>query len=293
MTIKTELTGVMLAALLLTGSCFAQSPQKRPVTSFRDCAECPDMVVIPAGSFMMGDAGSKGEGPRHHVTIGYRFAVAKYPVTRDEYGRFVVESGYSAGDKWTKPPFPQTGNDPVVFVSWDDAKAYVKWLSVKTRHQYRLLSEAEYEYAERAGTTTKYWWGDHVREFSGIAGCVMSFTTGTATRLGKRDEDVCAHVNINYCCNGSRARAGSYPANGFGLYDMVGNVDEWVEDCWHGSYEGAPRDGSAWTSGDCDSRVLRGGAYDNSPAELRSTYRYYWFPYNRLSFFGFRVARTL
>jgi len=137
----------------------------RRSATFRDCAECPEMVVMPTGSFVMGFSLSEpqrdpNESPQHPVTINYGFAVGKYPTTRYEYGRFVAESGFSANHEWQNPGFPQTASHPVVNVSWSDAKAYAKWLSRKTGHQYRLLSEAEYEYAMRAGTTTRYWWGN-------------------------------------------------------------------------------------------------------------------------------------
>lgn len=246
----------------------------------------------------MGDAAAKNEEPPHKVTIVRPLAVSKFPITRDQYRRFVAESGYSASDKWRTLPFDQSGNDPVASVSWNDAQAYVTWLSEKTHRQYRLLSETEYEYAERAGTTTKYWWGTDPGETPGMA--VRSLVNGTTTLYSttlysSRTHAVigCPHLNSANCYNSGTVKAGSYPPNAFGLFDMAGNVDEWVEDCWHGSYEGAPGDGSAWTSGDCDSRVLRGGSYDNATAEIGSAYRSYWFPYCRLSTFGFRVARSL
>lgn len=294
---KTKLGGLALA-ILVAVTCSAQTYQKKSPAPFRDCTDCPEMVVVPPGSFTMGDAGVKGAAPPHRVAIVHPFAVSKFPITREEYQRFVAERGYSGGQKWQNPPFHQTSNDPVAFVSWNNAQAYVRWLSEKTHHPYRLLSEAEYEYAERAGTASRYWWGDDPGESPGIA--VRSLVPGTtdlySTTLysGLTHKVIgCPHLNSNDCSHGGTVKVGSYPPNAFGLYDMGGNVDEWVEDCWHDSYQGAPTDGSAWTSPGCDSRVLRGGSYSNRTAEIGSAYRYYWFPYGDLSTFGFRVAKTL
>ncbi len=241
-------------------------------TTFRDCADCPQMVVVPAGSFTMGSSSSEpgrldNEGPQHEVTIGYAFAAGRYPVTRDEYARFVAETGRHSNE-WQKPGFPQSGRDPVVNVSWDDAKAYVGWLSEKAGHTYRLLSEAEYEYAERAGTSTAYWWGDS-------------------------DADLCRYANGLPCNHDGTVPVGSYPANAFGLYDMAGNVWEWTEDCWNDRYAGAPDDGTPWTTGDCGRRVLRGGSWNVSPGDFWSAARYRDVTGYHVNFSGFRVARTL
>ncbi len=245
--------------------------------TFRDCEYCPEMVVVPAGSFTMGapssEPGRDSDEAQHHVTIAHDFAVGRYPVTRDEYGQFAAETS-RASNNWQNPVFAQTGRDPVVNVSWDDAKAYVAWLSEKTGHSYRLLSEAEYEYAERAGTSTAYWWGDNA-------------------------DELCRYANGGPCNHHGTVPVGSYPANAFGLYDMAGNVWEWTEDCWNGSYAGAPDDGTAWTTGDCGQRVLRGGSLDHDARYLRSANRDgldtglrsndYILTYG----LGFRVARTL
>jgi formylglycine-generating enzyme required for sulfatase activity len=240
--------------------------------TFRDCDECPEMVVVPAGSFTMGSPSSEAgrydqEGPQHHVTIGYSFAVGKYPVTRDEYARFVEATGHSNED-WRNPSFPQTGRDPVVNVNWDDAKAYVGWLGEKAGHTYRLVSEAEYEYAERAGTSTAYWWGDS-------------------------DADLCRYANGGPCNHDGTVPVGSYPANAFGLYDMAGNVWEWTEDCWNRGYADAPDNGAAWMTGDCGLRVQRGGSWLNLPRSLRSAYHGGVNSFYRVNGIGFRVARTL
>jgi formylglycine-generating enzyme required for sulfatase activity len=235
-------------------------------TAFRDCDECPIMVVILAGRFTMGD--SVYGNPEHPVTIGSPFAVAKDMITRDEYKYFLAENGVSLDISLHETSPRENGNNPVVNVSWEDAHAYVKWLSVKAHHQYRVLSESEYEYAERAGTTTSYWWG-----FS--------------------SQFVCWYANFHECSSGTTA-VGSYRPNAFGLDDMAGNAFEWVDDCWHPSYDGAPSDGSPWTTAGCSSRVMRGGAWFMIDVTLlRSSYRNLSNSSNRSDVIGFRVARDL
>lgn len=245
---------------------------------FQDCAECPKMVVVPAGNFMMGSPANErsrdhDEGPQHRVTISHPFAVGKFEVTFSEWDACVAGGGCSdkPGDEgWGR------GRRPVINVSWDDAKAYVSWLSGKTGEAYRLLSEAEWEYAARAGTTTP-------------------FSTGRTITTAQ------ANFDGNYTYNGSRqgryrqetVTVGSFSANRFGLYDMHGNVWEWVEDCWNENYRGAPNDGSYRISGNCSLRVLRGGAWSIAPWGLRSAIRLRGITGHRLNFSGFRVARTL
>jgi len=250
-----------------------------PGTVFRDCSNCPEMVVLPRGSFTMGSPSNEegrdsDEGPQHRVTIGYDLAVGKYEVTFDEWNACVADGGcrgYRPSDKgWGR------GRRPVIKVSWDDAKAYVGWLSRKTGQRYRLLSEAEWEYAARAGTTTAYWWG----------------------RIASHDY---ANYGKDQCCGGLAqgrdrweytAPVGRFRANGFGLHDMLGNVWEWTEDCWNGNYNGAPVDGGIWTSGQCEERVLRGGSWDNNPRNVRSADRIRINADIRVNYYGFRVART-
>ena len=172
----------------------------------------------------------------------------------------------------------------MVCVSWDDAKAYVRWLSGKTRHEYRLLSEAEWEYVARAGTTTARYWGE-----SKSGQC--RYANG-ADRQAKRRKPTRTTV---YCDDVyyQTSPVGTYEANGFGLHDVLGNVWEWTEDCWNESYEGAPSDGSAWESGNCDRRVLRGGSWNSKPRILRSANRNWVATGSRNDSDGFRVARTL
>ena len=245
---------------------------------FRDCDVCPEMVVIPDGSFMMGGPGfayagqihgSDVEGPIHRVTIGRPFAMGVYEVTFDEWDACVSDGGcerYSPDDyEWGR------GTRPVIMVSWEDAQQYVEWLRSRTGEQYRLPSEAEWEYAARAGTTTDYSWGDALG--SNRANC------GTC---GSRWD------------NERTAPVGSFAPNAFGLHDVHGNVNEWVEDCRHGSYAGAPADGSAWTDGlDCGSRVFRSGYWRNLGYVLRSAHRGGDHPIWRDAATGFRVAKTI
>jgi formylglycine-generating enzyme required for sulfatase activity len=246
----------------------------RAGTVFRDfdAPWCPEMVVIPTGEFMMGSPeGEEGreeaEGPQHLVTIGYPLAVGSYPVTFEEYDYFVrvTRRELPSDEGWGR------GRRPAINVSWIDAKAYTDWLSLELLRPYRLLSEAEWEYACRAGSTTRYWWGDEITP-----------------------------EKANYGDNvGKTSEVGAYPANLWGLYDTHGNAWEMVEDCWNPRYTGAPVDGRAWANGDCSHRVIRGGRWGNSPQHLRSARR------NRAnsgaagratgrsSHWGFRVARTL
>jgi formylglycine-generating enzyme required for sulfatase activity len=232
-------------------------PSLAPGKTFRDCDTCPEMVVIPSGSFWMGDlsgADYAWEKPVREVRIGYNFAVGKYEVTQDEW---VAVMG-------SNPSRFKGGRNPVERVSWNDAKAFVGKLSAKTGKRYRLLSESEWEYMARAGSTSKYPWGN---EFDASK----------------------AHNNRIYTVH-----VGSYGANKFGVHDTAGNVWEWVEDCWNENYHGAPIDGSAWTSGgNCSRRVLRGGSWDNKPGFLRSAYRFWYDASERYVIHGFRIARTL
>ena len=278
----------------------------QPGRVFRDCPECPEMVVVPAGSFTMGSPSSEegrhdSEGPQYRVTIREPFAVGKYEVTRGEFARFIDATGHSTGNAcwthehgewetrtgrgWRDPGYRQDERHPVACVSWDDAKAYVRWLSRLTGERYRLLSEAEWEYAARAGTRSSRYWGDDV-----WAQCDHSNGADETAKEQYSDWTVAT------CRDGSvhTARVGSYGENGFGLSDMLGNVWEWVEDCWHGSYAGAPTDGSAWVLGSgCGRRVLRGGSWDYDPRDLRSAFRNWRSTENRSDSSGFRVSRTL
>ena len=258
----------------------------RPGRVFRDCEVCPEMVVVPAGSFTMGSPASEEdryeqEGPQHRVTIGRPFAVGKYEVTFAEWESCLDGggcSGYTPSDEgWGR------GGRPVANVSWNDAQSYVAWLSRKTGKRYRLLSESEWEYAARAGTTGPFHFGETIStnqaNYDGSS-IYNDYNTYDMTGAGVYRENT--------------VPVGSFPPNGFGLHDMHGNVFEWVEDCWHDSYFRAPSDGRAWiTGGDCTKRMSRGGAWAAEPENTRSAVRARNTRNSRDSFQGFRVARTL
>jgi formylglycine-generating enzyme required for sulfatase activity len=277
------------ATVLLHGVAQAQSlsaEQERalkPTDAFRECDACPEMVMVPAGSFMMGvaknDPGRRVVGPpdelrvdepQHLVTFARPFAVGKFAVSFAEWDACAADGGcnrYRPRDwDWGR------GKMPVIEVSWNDAKAYVAWLSRKTAKPYRLLSEAEREYVARAGTTTPYWWG---------------------TSISKEQANYRYESFIPF----SKQRTlpvDSYRPNPWGLYQVHGNVYDMVEDCWNDSYVGAPADGSAWTTGDCIRHVTRGGCFDDFPESLHVAARG-WVgpPTRRTTLIGFRVARTL
>ena len=241
----------------------------------------PEMVVIPGGRFRMGCVSGRDceddEQPVHEVRVE-SFELGKYEVTFEEYDRFTAATGRDrAGDSgWGR------GRLPVIDVSWEDAVAYTEWLSEQTGEQYRLPSEAEWEYAARAGTATTYHFGKDKSEL-----CRYGNHADSSTDYDWRNKK---------CSDGvgkKTARVGGYWRNPYGLHDMQGNVWEWVQDCGNESYRGAPVDGSAWESGDCSQRVLRGASWFNDPRGLRSAFRHRIATAARASFFGFRVARTI
>jgi formylglycine-generating enzyme required for sulfatase activity len=239
-----------------------------PPRTFRDCSDCPEMVELPRGRFMMGSAeGDADEKPQHEVLIAKPFAVGKFEVTFAEWGACAADGGClknkSPGDEgWGKT------RRPVINVSWNDAKEYLAWLSRKTGKPYRLLSEAEWEYAARAGTSTKYAFGDSIDK--------------QQARFSDGKPGI-----------GQTADVGSYAANAWGLHDMHGNVWEWVEDCYAPNYLQVPSDGSAQIIPGCSSRVLRGGSWDYDPRDLRSAVRYKLPPVYRVDEIGFRVAKDV
>jgi sulfatase modifying factor 1 len=272
---------------LATASAIAQ-PQ-----SFRDCADCPEMVAIPAGRFMMGAMPGEedGEGldeyfryrsePRHAVEVR-RFSAGKYEVTRAQYRVFAEATkrqssgcwGWGGTDfvweperDWRRPGFDQDDRHPATCVSWDDATAYAQWLSQRTGKRYRLLTEAEWEYAARAGTTTTRYWGDDREQ-----ACLYA---NGADHAARAKANHAAGWHVADCQDGYpyTAPVGTYRPNPFGLHDMLGNVREWTQDCWNRGYNGAPIDGSAWNTGDCELRAVRGGAWIDGPVSLRSAAR--------------------
>ncbi len=246
----------------------------RPKDIFRECANCPEMVVVPEGTFMMGaratEAGSTDdERPQHQVSL-QGFAVGRSPVSRGEWNACLRAKGCS----------PQAGivagqeGDPIAGILWEEARDYVQWLSRATGRPYRLLSEAEREYVTRAGTTTAFWWGD----------AIDPHLADAATA------DLVADIGIFTLA----AMPSAAPhANPFGLEEVHGRVYDWVEDCWHDDYVGAPSDGSAWVAADCAAHVLRGGALSRSLQTRRSAARLWFGPPNRLDYMSVRVARTL
>jgi formylglycine-generating enzyme required for sulfatase activity len=238
----------------------------KPQASFRECAkDCPEMIVVPAGEFTMGSPGN-GDEAQHQVIFARPFAASKFDVTFADWDACVLVGGC--------PQIPDggmgRGTKPVINVTWDDAQHYAAWFSKMTGQPYRLLTEGEWEYAARAGTTTAYSWGDEIgRGNANCNGCGSQWDTRETSPVG------------------------SFKPNAFGLYDMQGNVWQWVEDCWHDSYAGAPTDGSAWVSGDCSRRVVRGGSWGNDPRYLRTAFRNRDSANFRFSYLGFRLGRTL
>lgn len=270
--------------------------------TIKDCADCPELVLLPKGSFVMGSPDKEkerdnDEGPTRTVNISQAIAVGRYEVTRAEFGRFVAESQYKteaersngcgardgkewkydAARNWRDPGFKQGEDHPVVCVSWNDTQEYLKWLNKKAPGKnFRLLSEAEWEYSARAGTRTP-------------------FQTGQMITVEQANFD--GSYSYNGSANGvyreKTVKVGSFDANAFGLYELHGNVWEWVEDVWHDSYTGAPTDGTVWKSGgDAARRVLRGGSWYNNPRNLRSADRSKGTLVDRNNILGFRIART-
>jgi formylglycine-generating enzyme required for sulfatase activity len=319
---------VSIGALILTSALsllalpvIAQAKARNGKT-FRDCSDCPAMVMIPGGTFVMGSAENEVgrdpfEGPQRPVTIR-QFAVGKFPITKSEWSRFAHATGRSTkgGCAWSGLPsekpwrlndsaswehlgFDQTDNDPVVCINWNDAQEYVRWLSVKTGSQYRLLTESEWEYVARAGTITPYPWGLNASHEYANYGADSGYVGMASGR------DQWMHTSP----------AGSFPPNKFGVYDMIGNVMQFVEDCFSDSYKDLPQDGSAYkteatlkTTGrfaymtgttSCSYRIARGGNYGDPPSMLRSAFRN-WAPARgttlenyRSAALGFRIAKTL
>ena len=235
--------------------------------SFQDCPDCPVMVRIQPGGFAMGsDQGDRSEKPVHRVTIARPFALGAYEVTVAEYRACVDGGGCPGGmPRMTNP----NDNTPVHNISWQEAQTYAKWLSQKTGQRYRLPTEAEWEYAARGGTTGRYWWGNETGALANCQDC-----GGPQERL-------------------TPASVGSYKPNPFGLHDMNGSVAEWVADCWHSDYAGAPGDGSAWITGNCRERVLRGGSWRASKTDISDTARLFYDVDVRYLNNGMRVLREL
>ena len=251
---------------------------REPGSTFFDCKNgCPAMVIVGAGEFLMGSGQYPREQPQHTVTIPTQFAVSKFDITFDEWAA-CAEGGGCAGDPNPSDEGWGRGKHPVINVSWVDAKQYLSWLSRKTGQEYRLLTEAEWEYVARAGSTTTYPWGNAIdcekASYDGGPSSSCYYKTGRRSFRGTQP-------------------VGRYLPNRWGLYDMHGNVWQWCEDSWHPNYRGAPEDGTAWQGGDESMSILRGGAWNYGPSGLRSADRN-WLPRSaRTNFLGFRVARSL
>ena len=237
--------------------------------TFRDCSQCPEMVEIPAGRFMMGSTdGDNDEKPAHEVTIAKPFAVGKFEVTFDEWDACAADGGCMPN---TRPDDYEWGRGrrPVINISWNDSQTYLAWLSQKTGKTYRLLTEAEWEYAARAGTTTKFAFGDEITHEQ-------------------------AQFSYGKPGVGQTVEVGTFAPNAWGLYDMHGNVWEWVQDCYYINYVQAPNDGSAFDPPPgCIYRSLRGGSWDYAPYDIRSAARYKLPASTKLEETGLRVARSL
>ncbi len=267
------------------------------------------MVVIAGGSYLMGarpddprQALGEEEQPQHRVAISYPLAVGKFEITRTQYAAFARDTGLSdpeicnahvppswpkiPGANWHDPGFAQTGNDPAVCVSWDEAVSYTVWLTHKTGHTYRLLSEAEWEYAARSGTQGQDYWGD-----SQDSACL--YANGPDVSMLDRFPEQASPETLK-CRDGYvyTAPVGSFRPNAFGLYDMMGNVFEWVQDCWFTSYRGAPDNGSPHLEDGCQKRVNRGGSWTDIPTGIRAAHRGHDGHGTRVVDLGFRVART-
>jgi formylglycine-generating enzyme required for sulfatase activity len=234
---------------------------------FKDCPTCPEMVAISPGQFVMGDnRGDRSERPAHRVRLSKPFAIGRYEVTVGQWSECV-----KAGDCKTVSANIRTSDDaPIRDVSWDDAHDYVRWLSKLTGQPYRLPTEAEWEYTARAGSSTTYWWGNKM--VPGKANCKDCG--------GQWDQKLPAEI-------------GSYEPNPFGVYDMNGNVWEWVRDCWHRNYSGAPDDGSSWDEPGCTVKVIRGGSWRNDKTYVHSASRFKYDNYVRYLLNGFRVAKSM
>jgi formylglycine-generating enzyme required for sulfatase activity len=293
---KRMIAGGVLGALLAAGPAAsgevllvdrpltaAEEQRLKPGDEFRECPGCPRMVVIPAGTFLMGSAeGEPGrdtdEGPQQEVTIARPYAIGKYELTFEEWDACVTAkgcNGWRPSDQgWGR------GRNPVILISWQDAKAYTSWLSHLTGKPYRLPSEAEWERAARGGSTSQFWWGP------AISTSQANFD-GTVPYAGTRRGEMRGRV----------VPVDSFAPNAFGLYNVHGNVWEWVEDCWHRRYADMPetvrRTGAAWTSPDCKDRVFRGGSWADAANVVRAANRGRYESFIRNTSSGVRVARSL
>jgi len=279
---------------------------------FRDCHGCPEMIVAPTGTFTIGSPADepgrgKDEGPQREIRIARPFAVGRYEVTRRQYEAFLRATGHpvsgncmtdrrksgtwalDAETNFHDPGFPQSGEHPAACVTWYDAKAYIAWLNIKTGGGYRLLTEAEWEYLARAGSTTAYPWGPDIKD-----GCPHMNGFDRVIVNKKGDLYKGEPVSFADCSDGylNTAPVGSHRPNAFGIYDMIGNVAEWVEGCATASYASMRSDGTT-EGGDCGKRIVRGGSWGTQPRQLRSAERIRYSPTDVDDSIGIRVAKTL
>ncbi|AQY66002.1 MULTISPECIES: dihydropyoverdine dehydrogenase [Pseudomonas] len=288
MTPSAPLTALALTALcaaLLPNLAEAATPQ--PGKVFKDCKDCPEMVVLPAGTFTMGTPDDEvgrepDEGPMHAVTFAKPFAMSRFQITAGEWDSYIRQTGVKIADGDTrpgreciasKPRYPQSPRQPAVCMDMDDIKHYVAWLSKKTGQPYHMVSEAQREYAARAGSSGPF---------------PFPFDEGKGYSIAE-------HANTYGPADGYSfsSPAGSYPPNAFGMYDMHGNVYERVADCEHPNYIGAPTDGSAWVEPNCESYQIRGNDWGEAPVFSRSGNRNNIYPQTRGDWIGFRVVRDL
>jgi len=300
---------ILLAAMGLAN--IAGDPAA-PGKMFRDCRDCPQMIVVQAGTFTIGSpSGEPGrredEGPQRIVHLGHRFAIARFEVTRRQYEAFLKATNYPVSGNcmtdrrkpgsWALDPatnfrdpgFPQTGNHPAACVTWNDAKAYVAWLNSQTNGGYRLPSEAEWEYVARAGSTTAYPWGTSID-----TGCAHMNGYDKVIMRKKGDLYRGESPSFAHCSDGylNTSPVGSYAANAFGVYDMIGNVGEWIEDCSTQTYAAMQSDGTPG-AGDCSKHMVRGGSWGTMPRQLRSAERIRYEPTAVDDSIGIRVVKTL
>jgi len=271
----------LAAAVLSAGALAKTTKHPEPTASkpliLKDCRDCPEMVAVPAGEFLMGSPKSeshRGAEAQHTVTIFRAFAVSRFEITFDQWGAWVKDGGCDG----YRPEAPW-GRDrmPVVNVNWNNAKAYAAWLSKKTGKRYRLLSESEWEYAARGGSAAAFAYGPT------LSPSQANFDASEKTELNPKGP-----------MRGKAVRVGAFKPNGFGLYDMHGNVWEWVEDCWNDSYgPPVPADGKPALAGDCAGRVLRGGSWEDGAADVRAAARVASGAGERSWSDGIRVARDL
>jgi formylglycine-generating enzyme required for sulfatase activity len=316
--IKLATSLLFLMLIMAASSCSVSGTDTSPPYEFQDCDECPNMVMLPAGTFLMGTAvedrlidprtgkPATNDAPQHLVNIHTPFAIGKFEVTVAEFQAFVTETAYVTIDRcmafskkdsfeisrdinWKNPGFAQTDNAPVGCVSFFDAEAYANWLSSKTGQNYRLPTEAEWEYAARAGATTSYHWGSDEADACKYANVRSKGAPAISKRQADSDE-----ADGFPCDDGEQqsSSAGRYRANEFGLHDMQGNVWEWAADCNHKSYADAPTDGSAWLdSKACRFGVIRGGSYLNRVERSSATVRAGRPRSGGATNMGFRIAR--